>query len=94
MYVNLRNLLNKRGISTKQYGQYLGVSEKTAYNKLEGITELTLNEAIKTRVMLPEYSFEYIFEESDKEEIAQAMDLSGREVEAAVSTGRESTGNE
>ena len=41
MFSNLKNELVKKDISVKQFGEFLGVSEKTASNKLNGITEFT-----------------------------------------------------
>lgn len=61
MYKNLKEVLTKRDISTKQFGLILGISEKSAYNKLQGITDFTLSEAKKTNAFLNEYSMEYLF---------------------------------
>jgi len=41
----------------------LGVSEKTAYNKLQGITDFTLLEVKKvSKCLFPEYDFDYVFD--------------------------------
>lgn len=60
--LNLRKELNAKGISVKDYSAFLGVAEKTARNKLNGQTEFTVNEAIKTAsFMFPEYDLKYLF---------------------------------
>lgn len=62
MYINLRNKLNDKGISIRAYAEFLGVSEKTAQNKLNGVTEFTLLEAKRTKeIIFPEYDMFYIF---------------------------------
>lgn len=67
MYSNLKNLLRARNISNKAFGDFLGVSEKTATNKLDEITDFTVGEARKTSVFLfPEYRFDYVFESVEK----------------------------
>ena len=63
MHKNLKKVLDDKGISTKQYAIMLGVSEKTAYNKVFGDNDLTLKEAMRTRILFPEYSMEYLFKE-------------------------------
>ena len=37
MYSNLKSILYRKNIAIKQYAEFLGVSEKTAQNKLHGI---------------------------------------------------------
>lgn len=65
---NLERALNAKGISTRAVATLIGTSEKTAYNKLKGITELTVREALKiNKDLLPEYRFGYLFAEDDKQ---------------------------
>lgn len=65
MYVNLRNKLNDKGITIKAYAEFLGISEKTVQNKLNGVTGFTLLEAKKTKeIIFPEYDMCYIFADS------------------------------
>lgn len=60
--LNIRNVLLTKGISTKSFAEFLGVSEKTAYNKLMGLTDFTYPEAEKVmELMLPEYNARYLF---------------------------------
>lgn len=61
MLVNLRNVLNRKGISVKQYADVLGVGEKTVRNKMSGVTDFTYTEFKKTCTMLPEYNADYLF---------------------------------
>lgn len=61
MYKNLMEVLKRKGITNKAYADYLGITEKTVWNKLQGKTEFTLSEALKTCVLMPEYKMDYIF---------------------------------
>lgn len=64
MYKNLKTVLYQKGISIKQYAEFLGVSEKTAQNKVKGITDFTYPEYKKTCTLLfPEYNGAYLFAE-------------------------------
>ena len=63
MYSNLKSILYRKNIAIKQYAEFLGVSEKTAQNKLQGITEFTYPEFKRTcTLLLPEYNADYLFE--------------------------------
>lgn len=60
--LNIKNVLTAKGISTKAFADFLGVAEKTAYNKLMGNTDFTYPEAEKImEVLLPEYNARYLF---------------------------------
>lgn len=62
MFKNLRNALSDKGITLKAYAEFLGVTEKTIQNKMNGKTEFTLAEAVKTsNFLLPEYRLDYLF---------------------------------
>lgn len=66
MYNNLAKILKDKKISMKAYAEFLGVSEKTAYNKMQGITEFMLKEALKTcTIICPEYRIDFVFECAD-----------------------------
>lgn len=52
MYANLKNVLYQKGIAIKQYAEFLGIGEKTAHNKLTGITDFTYSEFRKTCTIL------------------------------------------
>ena len=60
MLRNLKKVMDDRNIPTKLYGALLGVAEKTAYNKVMGLTELTLGEARKTMELFPEYNMDWL----------------------------------
>jgi transcriptional regulator with XRE-family HTH domain len=65
MFVNLRTALFQKGISMKQYAEFLGVGEKTVQNKLKGTTDFTYPEFRKTcTLLLPEYNADYLFADS------------------------------
>ena len=65
MFGNLRIALKQKGISVKQYAEFLGVGEKTVQNKLKGITEFNYTEFKKTCTLLfPEYNADYLFAET------------------------------
>lgn len=67
MYKNLRNALHQKNISIKSYAEFLDVSEKTAQNKLNGITDFTFTEFRKTcKIMFPEYNTDYLFAPDDQ----------------------------
>lgn len=60
--LNIKTALEKKGITKKMYAEFLGISEKSAYNKIKGITAFTMPEANKTKhVLFPEYDIEYLF---------------------------------
>lgn len=60
---NLQDLLRKKNISMKDFSMLLGVSEKTAYNKLQGVTDFTLPEVKKiNKCLFPEYDFDFVFD--------------------------------
>lgn len=62
MLDNLRTALYQKGITIKQYAEFLGVDEKIVYNKLNGITDFTYPEFKQTCTMLrPEYNADYLF---------------------------------
>lgn len=68
MFINLRTALYKKGISIKQYAEFLGVGEKTIQNKIKGTTDFTYPEFKKTcTLLLPEYNADYLFSESSSE---------------------------
>ena len=54
MYKNLVEILKRKGITIKAYAELLGISEKSAQNKIYARTEFTLGEAVKTCAVMPE----------------------------------------
>lgn len=61
MYENLKTVLRRRHITLKQYADFIGVSEKTAWNKLKGNNDFTLPEFKRTCMLLPEFNADYLF---------------------------------
>ena len=62
MLANLKKALDTKGISVKAYAAVIGVSEKTAWNKVNEETVITYPEATTTKAELfPEYDFDYLF---------------------------------
>lgn len=75
MYKNLMKILNEKKITAKSYAEFLGVSEKTAQNKIYGRTEFTLGEATKTcSFICPEYRMDFVFQKQETEEDAGIRD--------------------
>lgn len=61
MYKNLIEILKRKGITNKTYAEILGISEKSVWSKMQGKTDFTLSEAIKTCALMPEYKMDYVF---------------------------------
>lgn len=77
MFRNLKNALYNKQISMKTYADLLGVSEKTALNKLNGTTEFTLSEIMKlSKCVFPEYSFDYLFTYSSENDVSTSSKAS------------------
>lgn len=60
--------LIKKGIGPKAVAALLGVTEKTAWNKLNAQTEFAISEALTIKKeLLPEYDIEYLFAQDTTE---------------------------
>lgn len=69
MFDNLTEALQKKNVSIKSYAEFLGVTEKTARNKINGVTEFYYREVEKTcRILFPEYNMGYLFSAKEKSE--------------------------
>lgn len=67
MYSNLSKELKEKNITQKAVADLIGCSEKTLFNKLNGITEFTVPEAISIcKNMLPEFRLGYLFATDDR----------------------------
>lgn len=78
MLANLKRALNEKKISIKAYASILGISEKTAWNKVNENTALTFQEAVLTKKELfPEYDYEYLFASDGKTEIIKEREYRG-----------------
>lgn len=62
MYKNLKKLLDDRKISSAMLAAQLGVTPKTAYNKINGKVDFYYSEVTKVMELFPEYSMNYVFE--------------------------------
>lgn len=62
MYRNLKKLLDDRRISSTMLAAQLGVTQKTAYNKINGKVDFYYSEVTKVMELFPEYSMNYVFE--------------------------------
>ncbi len=69
MFTNLKRTLREKGITLKQYSEFLEVSEKTVKNKLRGTSDFTYKEFKKTCLLLSEYNADYLFKEENKKEM-------------------------
>jgi hypothetical protein len=63
MSLRLKKVLDNRGGSPKEYAKMLGVSEKTFYNKVTGVSEFTYGEIKRLKTLLPEYNIDYLLDE-------------------------------
>lgn len=62
MFDNLRDELIKKPLTMKSYAEFLGVSEKTLQNKINGVTDFTLSEVEKTcKFLFPKIRVETLF---------------------------------
>lgn len=69
MFKNLRQALADKGITMKAYAEFLGVTEKTLQNKMNGVTEFTYGEVERTsKFLLPQYKIDYLFARSTTNE--------------------------
>lgn len=67
MLLNLKTKLKEKGISVKALADVVGVSEKTAWNKINGETDFIFQEAmIVANELFPEYKVEYLFAKFEK----------------------------
>lgn len=63
MFRNLNAELARKGMSTMNLADVLGVSKKTANNKLSGRSEFTLSEIKKISGIFPGASLDYLFDD-------------------------------
>lgn len=58
--LRLKRKLEEKGMTMRGSAELLGISEKTLYNKIMGITEFTYGEVKKLRSLLPEYNLDFL----------------------------------
>ena len=62
MLSNLKTALVQKHITVRGLADFLGITEKTAHNKLAGTTDFTYPEAQRISMELfPEYNITYLF---------------------------------
>ena len=62
MFANLAKELKNKGITYRAVAGLIGCSEKTIQNKMNGVTDFTLNEVLLINEnMFPEYELKYLF---------------------------------
>ena len=62
MLLNLQKALRDKNITIKAYASILGISVKTAENKIRERTDFTYPEVRKTmKEVLPEYNADYLY---------------------------------
>ena len=62
MLKNLDRAIKNKGITLKSYASILGISEKSAWNKVNEVTDLTYKEARITKENLfPEFDSNWLF---------------------------------
>lgn len=66
MFENLRAVMRNSNISTASLARIIGVTEKTASNKLNGVTEWTWTEIQSIRDLFPQYQLDWLFSRSHK----------------------------
>ena len=65
MFSNLQLVLSEKGISIRQYAEFLEIDTQSAYDKIHSRSDFTYAEVRKTCTqLLPEYSVGYLFSES------------------------------
>lgn len=58
--LNIRNAMQTRNMTYQGLASLLGISEKTAKNKVAGRSEFTYGEARKVKTIFPEYDLDYL----------------------------------
>ncbi len=61
--LRLKRVLDAKGMTMRGSSELLGITEKTLYNKVNGISEFTYGEVKKLRAMLPEYNVDFLLED-------------------------------
>lgn len=68
-YLNLIGEMAKRKVKNESIAQELGIHRNSVYNKLNGESSFSVNEAIQIRdTFFPGYDIKYLFQ-TDEEEV-------------------------
>lgn len=70
-FTTLRAEMARKGLKGKDIAKALQISDKSAYNKINGITEFTLKETITIRdKFFPEMTIDFLFnDEGNKKQV-------------------------
>lgn len=60
--LRLKAALDAKGMTMKGSAELLGMSQKTLYNKIAGVSEFTYGEVQKLRLLLPEYNVDFLMQ--------------------------------
>lgn len=63
--LKLKKVLDEKGLTCKMCASEIGISEKSMYNKVMGITEFTYSEFCKLRALFPAYNIDYLLQEDE-----------------------------
>lgn len=58
--LQIKTAMSKRNMTYSGLASLLGISEKTAKNKVAGRSEFTYGEARKVKAIFPEYDLDYL----------------------------------
>ena len=61
--LRLKKVLDEKGLTCKMCAAEIGISEKSMYNKVMGVTEFTYSEFYKLRALLPFYNIDFLLSE-------------------------------
>lgn len=60
--LKLKHVLDAKGMTMKGSAELLGMSQKSLYNKIVGVSEFTYGEVQKLRLLLPEYNVDFLMQ--------------------------------
>lgn len=64
--LRLKAALDAKGMTMKGSAELLGMSQKTLYNKIAGVSEFTYGEVQKLRLLLPEYNVDFLMQKDQE----------------------------
>ena len=63
--LKLKKFLDKKGLTCRMCAAEIGISEKSMYNKISGVTDFTYSEFCKLRRLFPAYNMDYLMCEEE-----------------------------
>ena len=61
--LKLKRILENSPMGLGKYAKRLGMTNKTLYNKLMGVTAFSYPEYLRLKALLPEYNIDYLLTE-------------------------------